>query len=218
RASRRRRTFATPSPSFSREASGSPNRPPPSREVLLGGNRASTVRVRYRRMNNRRRVAAAAVLLAAFLSPSLAQTKKTELKTPVGRFPLEVTAEYLGMASERTVVRIRLAAPELSKGLASHGVRFFSGELHGAFLKGEDIAAAFRYPVSGELDVAKPFTYSFLRSVPPGSYKLKLTLTDPNGHDVGQGTVDLSVPELGTQFRPEMAPAEASTLPSAEAI
>jgi VWFA-related protein len=54
--------------------------------------------------------------------------------------------------------------------------------------------------------------------VPPGSYKLKLTLTDPNGHEVGQGAVDLSVPELGTQFRPEMAPGEASTLPSAEAI
>src|SRR5262252_4362266 len=120
-------------------------------------------------MTIRRVAAVAAIALLVGLSPSLAQTKKTELKTPVGRFPLEVTAEYLGMASEKTVVRVRLAAPELSKGLASHGVRFFSGELHGAFMKGEDISAAFRYPVSGELEVTKPFTYSFLRSVPPGS-------------------------------------------------
>jgi hypothetical protein len=99
-------------------------------------------------MITRRLAAVAAIALLTGLSPSLAQTKKTELKTPVGHFPLEVTAEYLGMASERTVVRVRLAAPELSRGLASHGVRFFAGELHGAFVKGEDIAAAFRYPVS----------------------------------------------------------------------
>ena len=165
------------------------------------------------------RAAAVAIFLAWGLSPAvLAQTQHTELKTPVGRFPLEVTAEYLGMASDRTVVRIRLGAPELSKALASRGLRAFSGELHGAFLKGDDIVQAFRYPVTGDLDVGKPFTYSFLRSVAPGSYKLKLTLTDPNGHELGQGGVDLMVPEIGTQFRPEMAPGESSTLPSAEAI
>lgn len=170
-------------------------------------------------MDNARRVlAAATVLVLGFATAAVGQTKTTELKTKVGRFPLEVTAEYLGMASGKTVIRIRLAAPELSRGLASHGVRFFSGELRGTFSRGEEIVQAFRYPVSGDLDAGRTFSYAFLRSVSPGSYRLKLMLADPRGSEVGEGTVDLSVPEIGTQFRPEMAPAEASTLPSAEAI
>jgi VWFA-related protein len=43
-------------------------------------------------------------------------------------------------------------------------------------------------------------------------------VTDPTGREVGEGTVDLSVPEVGMTFRPDMAPTEAGTLPDAEAI
>lgn len=146
------------------------------------------------------------------------QSKTADVKTPAGTFPLGVTAEYLGMASGKTVLRIRLSAPELSRAIVSHGLRYFSGELRGSFAKGEEMVEAFRYPVSGDLDAGKPFTYSFLRSVPPGSYRLTLIMAEPGGREVGRGIVDLSVPEIGTTFRPEMAPAEASTLPSAEAI
>jgi VWFA-related protein len=159
----------------------------------------------------------AALALAPLLVVS-AQTKKTELKTPVGRFPLEVTAEYLGMAADKTVVRLRLASPELSKAAAAKGVRTFSGELRGTFSRGNEMVQAFRYPVSGDILDGKTFTYSFLRPVPPGNYRVKLVIAEPNGREVGEGTVDLMVPEVGLAFRPDMAPAEAGTLPEAEAV
>lgn len=159
------------------------------------------------------------LLLAVLLSaPLWAQSRRTELKTPAGRFPLEVTAEYLGMVGPKTVVRIRLAAPELSRAALSKGLRAFSGELKGSFHRGESPVEAFRYPVAGDLMEDRPFTYSFLRSVPPGNYRLTLTLAEPGGREIGEAALDLSVPEVGTVFRPEMAPGEASTLPSAEAI
>ncbi|HEV8610115.1 MAG TPA: VWA domain-containing protein [Thermoanaerobaculia bacterium] len=160
----------------------------------------------------------AAVLALTPFSGVSAQTKKTELKTLAGRFPLEVTAEYLGMAADKTVVRIRLASPELSRAAASKGVRTFSGELRGTFSRGTEMVQAFRYPVSGDIMDGKTFTYSFLRSVPPGNYRVKLVIADPNGREVGEGAVDLMVPEVGLAFRPDMAPAEAGTLPEAEAI
>jgi VWFA-related protein len=158
-----------------------------------------------------------AVLLPLAL-PAQAQKKDTEVSTPAGRFPLEVTTEYLGMASGKTVVRLRLSSAQLSKALSARGVRFVSGELRGSFSKGEEMVEAFRYPVSGDIDSGKTFTYSFLRPVAPGAYKVKLVFALPGGKEFGEGTVDIAVPELGTPFRPEMAPAEASTLPEAEAI
>lgn len=154
--------------------------------------------------------------LAAVSLP--AQTRKTELKTPAGRFPLEVTAEYLGMAAGKTVVRIRLASAELSKAAAARGIRAFSGELRGTFSRGDEMVQAFRYPVSGDVMDGKPFTYSFLRPIAPGNYRLKLVVAEPGGREIGEGAVDLMVPEVGLAFRPEMAPAEAETLPEAEAI
>jgi VWFA-related protein len=160
----------------------------------------------------------AAVLALAPSSDVFAQTRKAELKTAVGRFPLEVTAEYLGMAAGKTVVRIRLASPELSKAAAAKGVRTFSGELRGTFSRGAEMVQAFRYPVSGDILDGKAFTYSFLRPVAPGNYRLKLTVADPTGREVGEGAVDLMVPEVGIAFRPDMAPTEAGTLPDAEAI
>jgi VWFA-related protein len=167
-----------------------------------------------------RKIAFPAVLLTVVLPAALAsaQTRKTEIKTPAGRFPLEVTAEYLGMAGKKTVVRIRLSSPELSKAAASHGVRSFAGELRGTFSRGADMVEAFRYPVAGDVGEGRTFTYSFLRPVLPGSYRLKLVVTEPGGREIGEGTVDLSVPEVGLTFRPDMAPAESGTLPDAEAI
>ena len=163
---------------------------------------------------------ATGVLAILFPLAALAQAQKkdTEVSTPAGKFSLEVTAEYLGMASGKTVVRLRLSSPQLSKALSARGVRFVSGELRGSFSRGEEMVQAFRYPVSGDIDGGKTFTYSFLRPVAPGAYKVKLIFALPGGKEVGEGAVDLAVPELGTLFRPEMAPAEASTLPEAEAI
>jgi VWFA-related protein len=77
---------------------------------------------------------------------------------------------------------------------------------------------AFRYPVSGDIMDGKTFTYSFLRPVPPGNYRVKLVVADPTGREVGEVQVDLMVPEVGIAFRPDMAPSEAGTLPDAEAI
>jgi VWFA-related protein len=158
-----------------------------------------------------------ALLLCANL-PAQAQQKDTQVSTPAGKFSLEVTAEYLGMASSKTVVRLRLASAQLSKALADRKVRFVTGELRGTFSRGEEMVEAFRYPVSSDIEGGRTFTFSFLRAVPPGAYKVKLTFALPGGKDIGEGTVDLAVPELGAPFRPEMAPAEASTLPEAEAI
>jgi VWFA-related protein len=161
----------------------------------------------------------AAGALAVCLPAALfAQKTTTEVKTLAGKFALDVTAEYLGMASGKTVIRLRLSSPELSKALSARGVRFVSGEVRGSFSRGAEMVEAFRYPVSGDIDAGKTFTWSFLRAVSPGPYRVKLVFALPGGKDVGEGTIDVSVPELGAVFRPEMAPAEASTLPDAEAI
>ena len=146
------------------------------------------------------------------------QTSQTDLSTPGGEFPLYVTVEYLGMAATKTVVRIRLAAPELSVAAAKRGLRSFSGELAGTFLRGDDAVQAFKYPVSGELGEKTTFRYAFLRAIEPGSYKLKLVLAAPGGRQVGDASLEVSVPEVGTPFTPDLAPSEAGTLPSAEAV
>jgi Ca-activated chloride channel family protein len=172
-----------------------------------------------------RRLFFAGVSALAFLTlfaapgPVFAQKRRPEVSTPAGKFPLDISPEYLGMAAGKTVVRIRLASPELSKVLASRGVRNFSGELNGTLLQNGEVAQSFHYPVSGSLANGAPFTYSFLRAVKPGTYRVKLVFTDPGGgHVLGDGETELSVPEVSAQFRPEMAPADASTLPDAEAI
>lgn len=164
-------------------------------------------------------IALAAALAAQNQQLPVKDQKKTaDISTPAGKFALEVTADYLGMASGKTVVRLRLASQQLTSALTARGVRFVSGEVKGTFSKGDEMVEAFRYPVSGDIDGGKTFTFSFLRPVPPGNYKVKLIFALPGGKEVGEGSVDLTVPELGTDFRPEMAPAESSTLPEAEAI
>jgi VWFA-related protein len=147
-----------------------------------------------------------------------APTRQLPVKTKVGTFSLGLQADFLGTAGKKTVVRIRLTAPELSREAVAHGVKGFSGQIKGGFRQDEAEVDSFQYPVTGEISKDNPFTYSFLRAVPPGSYRLRIALADPTGVDMGEGSLDLSVPELGTPFRPEMAPSEAGTLPSAEAI
>src|SRR5260370_19728185 len=155
---------------------------------------------------------------AAASAQSPAQKQKPDVKTLVASYALEVTPEYLGMANKKTVIRLRLSSPELSKAASSRGVRAVTGEVRGTFASAGQVVDTFRYPVSGDVEGGKTFTYSFLRAVPPGTYHVQLFFNDPGGRQVGKAEVDLFVPEIGTVFRPEMAPADASTLPEAEAI
>lgn len=169
-------------------------------------------------MRLRRPLPAFALLFALSCAAAAQTTRKAEIATEAGAYPLHITVDYLGMAGVKTVVRIRLRAPELSMAAAKRGLKSFSGELEGSFLKGEDIVQAFKYPVSGELGERTTFQYAFLRAIEPGSYDLKLTLTAPGGRQVGEARTGISVPEVGNPFSPDLAPGEASTLPSAEAI
>ncbi len=175
------------------------------------------------------RVRIAIVALASLVGslgarPGLAQAPpaneqhETDLSTSSGKYPLYVTAEYLGMAGLKTVMRVRLRAPELSMAAGRRGLTSFSGELQGSFLKGSDVVQSFKYPVSGEIGTKTTFTYAFLRSIEPGAYTLKLTLLAPGGRQIGDASTELSVPEVGAKFTADMAPSEASTLPSAEAV
>ncbi|MGH9368752.1 MAG: VWA domain-containing protein, partial [Thermoanaerobaculia bacterium] len=155
---------------------------------------------------------------AASPAPDAGKPRQIPIKTKVGTFPLGIEAEYLGMAGKKTVVRIRLTAPELTREAVSRGIQGFSGQLKGGFRQAETEVDSFQYPVTADIARNAPFAYSFLRALPPGTYRLRLLLADSDGRDMGEGSVDLLVPELGTAFRPEMAPGEAGTLPSAEAI
>src|SRR5262245_28755591 len=109
-------------------------------------------KVRFEGMKSRSFPVAAGILflLAAVLPaqsqkplPGQGQKKDTQISTPAGKFALEVTADYLGMASSKTVVRLRLASPQLSKALSERGVRFVSGELRGSFSKGAQTVESF---------------------------------------------------------------------------
>ena len=144
--------------------------------------------------------------------------KPLPLKTKVGTFTLGIQTDFLGEAGKKTVVRVRLTAPELSREANTHGIKGFRGQLKGGFRQAENDVDSFEYPVIADFTGGMPFAFSFLRPLPPGDYKMRLLLTDPDGREMGEGAVDLTVPEVLTPFRPEMAPAEASTLPSAEAI
>jgi VWFA-related protein len=164
-----------------------------------------------------------AVLAVGVASPLHAQRRgrggdQADVNTAFGKFPLAIDTEFLGMTGEKTVVRIRLSSPELTKGLAAKGVRGFSGQLNGT-LSGANNTQEFHYPVTASLANGASFSYSFLRALKPATYKMKLTFMDQTGgHVLGDGEAEITVPEVSRPFRPEMAPADASTLPDAEAI
>lgn len=178
------------------------------------------------RLSSMKRLFVALVLVsaaAAALSPAAFAQKrradKGELKTPGGKFPLTIGSEFLGMTGGKTVVRIRLSSPEMTKALAEKGVRGFSGELTGTLFQGGQEVQTFHYPVTANLADGAGFSYSFLRAIKPGTYRVKLVFTDPGGgHVLGDGEAEITVLEVSNTFRPEMAPADASTLPDAEAI
>ncbi len=160
-------------------------------------------------------------LLLVLASPAtLAQAppRPIPIKTKAGTFSLGIETEYLGMAGAKTVLRIRLTAPELSREAAARGVKGFTGKLKGGFRRDETDVDSFEYALSVDMAKDVPFTYAFLRAVPPGTYTLRLLLTDPDDREMGSGSIDVLVPELGTPFTPNMAPGEAGTLPSAEGI
>src|SRR5512132_1789286 len=138
------------SPTSSTAARSSP-RPPEGSRLAQSGMALPRLLVRTAGMSRTTLFLVVAAMAVLPGSPASAQTRRTELKTPAGRFSLEVTAEYLGMAAGKTVVRIRLASPELSRAAASRGVRTFSGELSGTFSRGNDMVQAFRYAISGDI-------------------------------------------------------------------
>src|SRR5215831_9590517 len=108
---------------------------------------APSLAVRFFRMKPGVRSSLLAVLVAAFgaaralpQAPPPGEQHQSDLSTSSGKYPLYVTAEYLGMAGQKTVMRVRLRAPELSMAAGKRGVTSFSGELQGSFLKGTDVA------------------------------------------------------------------------------
>jgi len=162
-----------------------------------------------------------AIVLAAgslALAQDPAKTRQIPVKTKVGTFPLGIETDYLGKAGKKTVIRIRLTAPELSREAAARGAKGFAGQVKGGFRQAETEVDSFQYPVTADFGGGAAFAFSFLRAVAPGTYRLRLVLADPSGVEMGEGSVDILVPEVGNAFRPEMAPAEAGTLPSAEGI
>ena len=82
-------------------------------------------------------------------APPAAEQHETDLSTSSGKFPLYVTAEYLGMAGLKTVMRVRLRAPELSMAAGRRGLTSFSGELQGSFLEGLRRRAVLQVPGLG---------------------------------------------------------------------
>src|SRR5262249_24986802 len=46
----------------------------------------------------------------------------------------------------------------------------------------------------------------------------QISLAAPGGRVVGQASTQISVPEVGTPFTPDLAPGEIGTMPSAEAV
>ncbi len=158
------------------------------------------------------------LLAAVSLAQDAGPPRQIPIKTKVGTFPLLLETDFLGMAGKKTVVRVRLAAPELTREAVTRGIKGFSGRLQGGFRQAETEVDSFQYPITADISAAEPFRFSFLRAIPPGTYRLRLLLTDPDGREMGESSVDVLVPGLGTDFRPEMAPGEAGTLPSAEAI
>src|SRR6185369_3120346 len=69
----------------------------------------------HRRLVRFAAAAAAAILPLAIPSGAFgqpAQQQQTQVSTEGGEFPLSITAEYLGMAGMKTVVRVRMRAPE----------------------------------------------------------------------------------------------------------
>src|SRR5262245_7209651 len=107
--------------------------------------------------------------------PDAGKPRPLPIKTKVGTFELGIETDFLGMAGKKTVVRIRLTAPELSREAVARGIKGFAGQVKGGFRQADETEVdSFQYPVTAEISSTEPFAYSFLRAVPPGSYRLRL--------------------------------------------
>ena len=102
------------------------------------------------------------------------------------------------MTGGKTVVRIRLASPELTKTLCRAGARGFSGELQGTLLQGETV----QKPPSGDGEPANgaAFSYSFLRAVARDLSRETALHGSDGGHVLGDGEVEISVLEVSNAF------------------
>ena len=124
------------------------------------------------------------------------------------------------MAGVKTVVRVRLRAPELSMAAAKRGLTSFSGELQGSFLEGRRRRPGLQVPgVRRRRRARRPSpTRSCARSSPaPTSCKLRPRRRRAAGRSARRRPSS-RCPRSGDPFTADMAPGEASTLPSAEAI
>lgn len=159
--------------------------------------------------------------LGLFLSAAAfaqVQQSETKLKTAVKNFKIETSSQALGSISGKTVVRVRLTSEEIARALSGKGIHQYSLTLRGAIRRptGETVETL-AYPFSGNLYAGAPLTFSFLRALAPGVYAVEIDLGDAS-KTYGTASFPLEVPAVGQAFRPEMAPNDLSTLPSAEGV
>ncbi len=146
------------------------------------------------------------------------QSSTAKIKTPVKNFEVQTTADYLGTVDGKTVVRIRLTSAEIAKALAGKGIKEYSMTLRGSIQNAAGtVVERIGYPFSGSLDAGQPVQFSFLRALVPAHYVVEIDLGD-NVKTYATLKFPIDVPEVGRAFTPEMAPADVSTLPSAEAV
>ena len=125
------------------------------------------------------------------------------------------------MAGLKTVVRIRLRAPGALDGGRQARPEELLGRSSGDLSEGRATSSRrSNIPCAGELDERTTFTVrAFSRAIEPGDYKLKLVLPAPGGRQVGEATVELSVPEVGNRvLAPTSRRANPRRFPAAEAI
>ncbi len=162
--------------------------------------------------------AALAAVLFAMPVRGQVQSAETKLKTPVKNFKVETSAAYLGSIGDKTVVRIRLTSPEIAAAILGKGIHQYSMTLRGSIRgKLNGATEALSYPFSGKLSDGEPLSFSFLRSLAPGAYEVEIDLGD-SLKTYASLKFPIDVPEVGQPFRPEMAPNDGSTLPSAEGV
>lgn len=167
-----------------------------------------------------RRIPTILLAAAALTGGGFAQTQQsqTKLETAVKNFKIDTSAQFLGTISGKTVVRVRLVSEEIARALAGKGIGQYSMTLRGAIRKGSGEAVEnLSYPFSGTITPGSPLSFSFLRALAPGSYEIEIDLGDAV-RTYGKAKFPVDVPAVGQEFRPEMAPNDFSTLPSAEAV
>jgi len=150
--------------------------------------------------------------------PPTSQSSTAKIKTPIKNFAVETAADYLGSVEGKTVVRLRLTSAEIAKALTSKGIKQYSMTLRGSIRNAADVSVGpIAYPFSGTLGAGEPVRFSFLRALAPGHYTVEIDLGD-SVKTYATLKFPIDVPEVGRAFTPEMAPADFSTLPSAEAV